>query len=115
MTTAVEILRAVNQVGGRLELVGDKLRVLLPADCAPELKRIIRHHKRQLLDLLETQAVTLRPDEVPWIHVARQVLAGEFDGADPSTFESLTIGLRVIPHPLCREALARLPNNRKKR
>ena len=52
---------------------------------------------------------SLPPGCLPWLGVARQVLAGEFDGADRSTAESLRIGLRGIPHPLCREALARLP------
>jgi hypothetical protein len=53
-------------------------------------------------------ACCLPPDCLPWLHVAKQVLAGEFEGADKSTTQSLTIGLRHIPHPRCREALARL-------
>lgn len=53
-------------------------------------------------------APTLPPDCLPWLHVARQILAGEFDGCDRSTAESLRIGLHRIPHPRCREALARL-------
>jgi hypothetical protein len=47
-------------------------------------------------------------DGAAWLHVARQILAGEFVGADRSTVESLTIGLRGIRHPLCRQALAQL-------
>jgi hypothetical protein len=46
--------------------------------------------------------------------VARQVIAGEFDGADTPTIESLTIGLRGIQHPLCRNALVHLPDNKEK-
>jgi hypothetical protein len=57
----------------------------------------------------------LAPDQVPWLHIARLVAYGEFDGADNSTVESLTIGLRTISHPLCRKALNRLPDNRQKR
>ena len=53
-------------------------------------------------------APSLPADCLPWLHVARQVLAGEFEGADRSMVASLTIGLRHIPHPRCREALARL-------
>ena len=53
---------------------------------------------------------SLPPGCLPWLGVAWQVLAGEFDGCDRSTAESLRIGLRGINHPLCREALARLPH-----
>lgn len=49
---------------------------------------------------------SLPPDQAAWLPVARQILAGEFDGADKSTVESLTIGLRHIEHPLTRRALA---------
>jgi hypothetical protein len=51
---------------------------------------------------------SLPPDQAAWLPVARQVLAGEFDGCDRSTRESLTIGLRSIQHPDCRRALDRL-------
>ena len=51
---------------------------------------------------------SLPPGCLPWIHVAAQVLAGEFDGADKSTVQSLAIGLHRIPHPQCRKALALL-------
>jgi hypothetical protein len=108
MKTPVEILLAVNHEGGRLEPAGDKLRVLLPADCAPELRDAIRQHKGELLGLLDARAANLPPDCAPWLHVARQVLAGEFDGADRSMSESLTIGLRSINHQFCRRALERL-------
>jgi hypothetical protein len=114
MRTPNEILLAVKQAGGRLEPAGDKLRALLPADCLPELKAAIRQHKAEILDLFEAQSANLPPDCAPWLYVARQVLAGEFDGADKSTVESLTIGLRGIRHRICREALARLPKNPQK-
>jgi hypothetical protein len=53
----------------------------------------------------------LPPDQAAWIPVAKQVLAGEFDGADGSTRASVTIGLRSIRHPTCQAALIRLwPN-----
>jgi hypothetical protein len=47
-----------------------------------------------------------------WLHIARQVLGGEFEGADSSTRESLLIGLRSIAHPDARQALARLSGQR---
>ena len=53
-------------------------------------------------------AVSLPPGCLPWLVVARQILAGEFDGCDRSMAQSLTFGLRSIQHPACREALARL-------
>ena len=68
MRTPVEIMRAVTQVGRRLEPAGDKLRVILPADCAPELKSVIRQHKREILSLLEGQAAGLAPDCALWLH-----------------------------------------------
>ena len=55
-----------------------------------------------------TPDTPLPPDQAAWLPVARQVLAGEFEGADRSTAESLRIGLHRIEHPTCREALARL-------
>lgn len=50
----------------------------------------------------------LREGEAPWLAVAAAVLAGRYDGADSSTRESLTIGLRHIDHPDCRDAVKRL-------
>lgn len=50
----------------------------------------------------------------PWAHVTKQVLDGEFDGADKSTVESLTIGLGNNKSPPCRKALDKLLLNNKK-
>lgn len=46
--------------------------------------------------------------EEQWLHVAGQILAREFDGADAQMRKSLTIGLRNIDHPAARAALARI-------
>jgi hypothetical protein len=108
MKTPADILIAVKQEGGRLEPAGKKLRMLLPSNCPPELKEAIREHKSELLCFLEARAANLPEDCAPWLHIARQVLAGEFDGADRSMIESLTIGLRGIRHPVCQQALGRL-------
>jgi hypothetical protein len=105
--TATELCRQAAALGLRLEPAGDHLAVTPGRLCPPEFAAVLRQHKRELLDLLETQTV-LRPDELPWLHVARQVLAAEFDGADNSTVQSLTIGLRGIQHPLCQQAIGRL-------
>jgi len=53
-------------------------------------------------------SASLPPDCQPWLHVAQQVLAGEFDAASRSLTQSLCLGLEDIAHPLCRRAFARL-------
>jgi hypothetical protein len=106
--TAVELLYEAVRRGLRLELRGDKLAVIPGDRVPPEFADVLRQHKRELLDLLEARAAGLTPDCAPWLHVAKQILDGEFDGADGSTRESITIGLRPIRHPLCERALARL-------
>ncbi len=110
MNPTVELYQRAVRLGLRLEARGDKLAVSPAKRCPADFADVLRQNKRELLDLLEGQATALRPDEIPWLHVARQVLAGEFDGADRSTVESLVIGLRGIAHPLCHCALARLRN-----
>ena len=82
------------------------MAVMPPDRCPPDFVEVLRLHKRELLDLLEAHRHALPPDCAPWLHVARQVLEGEFDGCDSSTAGSLAIGLRNIRHPRCREALA---------
>jgi len=107
--TALDIYHEATRRGLHLEpRAGGHLAVSPPDLCTPDFVDLLRHHKRELLDLLEANRHALPPDCAPWLHVARQVLAGEFDGCDRSTAQSLTIGLRGINHPRCREALARL-------
>lgn len=106
--TAQELYLEARKRGLRLEPRGDRLAVIPAKLVAPAFANVLREHKRQLLDWLETRTIQLTLDQVPWLHIARQVLAGEFDGADGSTTESLTIGLQSIAHPLCQQALRRL-------
>ena len=106
MSPTVELYQRAMRLGLRLEPRGDKLAVIPAKLCPPDFADILRQHKHELLDWLETRDTQLPPDCVPWLHVARQVLAGEFVGADSSTVASLTIGLRGIRHPLCKQALA---------
>ena len=106
--TALELYREATRRGLRLEPRGDKLAVI-PGDRVPrDFADVLRQHKGELLDLLEANSANLTPDCAAWLHVAKQVLAGEFVRCDSSTRESLTIGLRSIPHPLCLRALAQL-------
>jgi hypothetical protein len=107
MTAEILINRAA-ELGLRLEPRGDKLAVIPAKRCPPEFADTLRQHKGALLDLLEAQSSHLTPDCAAWLYVARQILAGEFVGADSSTVASLTIGLRSILHPVCQRALERL-------
>src|SRR5437773_2570952 len=99
--TALQLYREATERGLRLEPRGDKLAVIPAQRCPPEFADALRQRKGELLSLLEAKAMTLTPDCAPWLHIARQVLVGEFEGADRSTVESLIIGLRGIPHSLC--------------
>lgn len=110
--SAYELFLEAIRRGLRLEPRGEKLAVL-PADrCPLDFADALRAHKAELLDYLEARAASLPADCAPWLHIARQVLAGEFDGADRSTVESVSIGLRGVRHSLCQEALARLHKHR---
>ena len=62
MKTPIEVLLAVDGGGGKLGITGDKLRMLLPADCPPELKGAIRQHKSALLELLRLDFLVVRSD-----------------------------------------------------
>jgi|ERR1017187_6733410 hypothetical protein len=107
--TATKLFQEAKRLGLRLETRDDKL-VVIPANrCPPDFADVLRQHKGELLVWLKTEASGLAPDEIPWLHVAWQILAGEFDGLmDNSVRGSLEIGLRSITHPLCVRALARL-------
>lgn len=62
MKTPVEVLLSVATVNGQLGIAGDKLRMLLPADCPPELKEAIRRYKPDLLQLLRLTFLVVRSD-----------------------------------------------------
>lgn len=105
--TALDLYREATRRGLQLEpRDGGKLAVMPASHCPSDFADVLRQHKRELLDLLEANRHALPPECAPWLHIARQVLAGGFDGCDRSTRESITIGLGSVPHPLCRRALA---------
>lgn len=108
MNSPLELLDRATELGLRLERRGDKLAVIPAQLCPPEFATALRRHKRELLDFIEARAASLPADEAPWFHIAKQVMAGEFDGADGSTRDSLTIGLRSIQHPVCAAAIKHL-------
>jgi hypothetical protein len=107
-TTPAQLYAEAAQRGLRLEPRGDKLAVIPGGRCPPEFASTLRAHKFELLAWLEGRAAGLAEDEIPWLHIGKQILFHEFDGADSSTVESLKAGLRAVPHPLCRQALAKL-------
>ena len=99
--TPLELLHEANRHGLRLSVVGDRLGVEPVQRCPASLLPLLREHKPALLRLL-----SLPPDQHPWLHVCRQVLDGEFHGADGSTVSSLTIGLRPLVDAGIAEAVA---------
>ena len=52
MKSPVELLLTIVNIGGRITAAGDRLRMLLPTECSPELKDEIRQHKPALLKLM---------------------------------------------------------------
>lgn len=106
--SAPEVFREATKRGLRLEPRGDKLAVIPAHRVPPDFADVLRRHKRELLDLLETKSANLPTDCAPWLNIARQVLDGEFSDADRTTVESLTVGLRNIKHPRCQRAMQRL-------
>jgi len=52
LKTPVELLLTVENIGGHITTTGDRLRMLLPAECPQELRDDIRQHKRVLLKLM---------------------------------------------------------------
>ena len=98
MNQSVELCQRAVRLGLRLEPRGDMLAVIPAKRCPPDFAAELRQHKGELLDFLKGQAA-----------VARQILAGEFDGLlDNSVRGSLEIGLRSSIHPVCQRALERL-------
>jgi hypothetical protein len=110
MSDVETIVARARSLGLTLCVEGDRIAISPARHCPPDLLTEFREHKPAVMALLAgTRHAGLRRDEIPWLHVAEQILAGEFDGLlDGTVRESLKIGLRSIPHPLCKQALARL-------
>jgi len=69
----------------------------------------LRAHKTELIQYLESPVYARAQ-----LHTARQVVAGEFDGADTATREILIVSLSAISHPDAGRAVARLEAHGKK-
>ncbi len=109
---AKRLLAECEQRGLQLEPRGQMLFVAPEENTTPKIVAQLRRHKLEIIASLEAK------QRATWTHVAKQILAGEFDGADNSAVASLTIGLRGVIDPQCQLALARLelekPDNLKK-
>jgi hypothetical protein len=106
--TALDIYQYAQRLGLTLGADGEQLLIYPGSRCPPDFVETLRENKKALLALLELKPDGLSIDRVPWLHIARQVLAGEFDGGDRSLLESLHIGLSNIAHPACQAAKAKL-------
>jgi sugar phosphate isomerase/epimerase len=96
-----EILCEAERLGVGIALAPDNHLEIFPAAKVPrDFLAAIRERKGELRTFLESRA--------PWLHTAKQILLGEFDGASRATRERLVRGLRDIPHPQARSAMARL-------
>ena len=112
MCDAQAILTRARNLGLTLCVEGERIAIAPARLCPPDLLAEFREHKPAVMALLEAKSVNLTSDCAPWLHIARQVLCGEFDGGSRSTVESLVIGLRGIAHPSCQQAVARLRKQR---
>ena len=106
--TPADIIREAERRGLKLSPRGDRLAVNPSERLTPEFREVLLRHKAELMSYLEGKAAGVPADCLPWLHVAKQVLCGEFTGADKSTRESIMIGLRGIRHPLTARAMERL-------
>jgi hypothetical protein len=109
MSDLAFLLDKCRRLGLELFIEGDRIGIAPKERIPIGLLEEIREVKPSLLAVLrDAQMRHLAADCIPWLHIARQVLDGEFTGADRSTIKSLTIGLRAVAHPLCRRALDQL-------
>ena len=104
MNHIVDLWKRALRLGLKLEPRGDKLAVTPGDRCPTDFANELRENKRELLNYLEARAY----DQAEWLYVAHQILDGDWPGANRSTIESFTFGLRSINHPLARSALKRL-------
>ncbi len=110
MSNPATILDQCRRLGLQVWAEGDRIGIAPKGSILADLRDQIRVAKPVLLPLLR-ESVGLPSGCAPWLHIAKQVLAGEFTGCDRSTRASLSIGLRNVAHPLCRRALSGLGEN----
>ena len=109
-TEAQKLIETCRRLGIRLRREGQLLKYRPKSRCTAELLQELRRHKPEVLALIDAEQ-PLPVDCKPWLHVARQVLHGEFDQAKGSTCQSVIRGLRSIERPLCQQAKTYLERN----
>jgi hypothetical protein len=95
-------------LGLTLRAKGNRLAVRPAYLATPALLAELRTAKPQLLNLLKAGADPLSPEHYRCRHIARQVLAGEFDGGNRSTLERVFIRIKYFHYPLGQSARIRL-------
>lgn len=106
MCEAEAILDRARSLGLTLSVEGDRIAIEPARLCPPDFIATMREKKPAIISLLEARTANLSPDCRPWVHVARHVILGEWNGATKSEWESVEIGLRGIDHPQCKHAVA---------
>ena len=106
---ANEVYHEATCRGLRLIPRGNRLEVTPKSRLTPDFADVLRAHKAELLAFLEHSGHNAPVNGASWLHVAKQVLSGEFDGPlDESVRGSLETGLRSNNYPISLRALARL-------
>jgi TubC N-terminal docking domain len=105
---ASDVYKEATRLGLRLIPRGDKLEVAPKSRLTPEFAAVLREHKAELLALLEVPDRDLENYYAAGLHLAKQVEAGEFDGASAATLASIVEHIRDFADPLCRRALIKL-------
>jgi hypothetical protein len=97
--TAEKLILECSRRGILLAPRGHLLDVTPEQPPTPELVEQLRRHKFEIIAILESKR------KAAWLHVAYQVLCGEFVGCNSSTRKILTTGLRAVRHQRCQKAL----------
>ena len=103
--TPSHLIHECRRRGAILRRDGYALEIQRPSLLTPALIEQVKVHKPAVLAILDAEAGVRSPDESPLIHLAQQVVSGEFVGASAVLTESITITLRASRHPQCVRAL----------
>jgi hypothetical protein len=104
MTTPQEIFLEASRLGLGIELAGDGFLDVFPADrVTPDFLVAVRRHKLEIISVLEARR------RASFVHLARQVIQGEFDGCERGVRIALMNDLnRYNKHRLCLRAFSML-------
>ena len=105
MTPAAHLIHECRRRGAILRRDGYALEIERPSYLPAGLIEELKARKPDILALLDSEAGATPPNETPLVHLATQVVSGEFVGASPAMLESVAVSLRASRHPLCARAL----------